>query len=281
VTGSRMARVGRAGGAVPDGTAGPALLAGRCGLVVAVSSEESIGFHCAARLRDLGAQVAIAHRPARADVAERLRESCGAELAVPLDVRDEESVAAAFSEIERMWKRMDFLVHTVMHVPPSVLTSPLLELGREDFRAVVDDAAYSLVVLARRALPLLTRSDAGRIVTLSSSCAERYTPSYHVAGIAKAALESCALYLAAELGPSGILCNVLRPSLLATEGAKRTVGPGPVATTRAHLPKKAFTRRAVEYGDIADLVAFLCSSLCRSVTGEVLTADGGFAKNYF
>jgi enoyl-[acyl-carrier protein] reductase I len=258
-----------------------AQLAGRCGLVVAVSGEESIGFQCARRLRELGARVAIAHRPARSGAAPQMKEACGAEIALPIDVRDDASVDAAFAAIGAAWGKLDFLVHTVVHIPSKALATPLLELQRGDFRDVLDDATYSLIVLARRAVPFLTRSEAGRVVTLSSTCAERYTPSYHIAGIAKAALESCALYLAAELGPSGILCNVVRASLLATDGAKRTVGAGAVASTRAHLPKRAFTRRPVEHQDVADLVAFLASPLCRSVTAEILTADGGYAKSYF
>ncbi len=255
--------------------------AGRRGLVVAVSGEESVGFHCARRLRALGAQLAIACRPERDDAARRLTEACGADLALSMDVRSEAAVAARFAELERAWGKLDFLVHTVMHVPHAVLASPLLELRREDFRDVVDDAAYSLVVLARHAAPLLKRSEAGRVVALSSTCAERYTPNYHIAGIAKATLEACSLYLAAELGPAGILCNILRFSLLPTDGAKSAVGAGAVSASRAHLPKKALTRRPLEYEEVADVVAFLCSPLCRNMTGEVLTADGGFAKSYF
>jgi enoyl-[acyl-carrier protein] reductase I len=246
-------------------------------------------------MHELGATVAIAHRPGRSDAAAALKSRSGAELALPVDTRDEASVAGALAEIERRWERLDFVLHTVVHVPEGLLSRPLLELRREDFRNVVDDAAYSLVVLARHAAPLLKRSTAPRLVTLSSSSSHRYTPSYHVAGIAKGALEACALYLAAELGPSGILCNVVSPSLLATAGAVRTLEPSSPSSpsspslnarsiaegTRAHLAKKAPTRLPVEHADVADLVAFLCSPLCRNVTSEVITIDGGFSKNYF
>jgi len=259
----------------------PTLLAGRRGLVAVVSGEDSIGFQCAYRLRHLGARVAIAHRPARHDLAARLRERAGAELALPLEVREEETVAAAFRALDAAWGGLDFLVHTVMHVPDGVLAAPLVALRREDFRDVLDDAAYSLVLLARHAQPLLARSPAGRIVAFSSAGSQRAMPGYHVAGIAKAALESCARYLAAELGPSGVLCNVVSPSLLITDGASRAVGRANAEATRAHLAKKSPLRQAVGHADVADVVAFLCSEHCRGMTAEVLTLDGGFSKNYF
>jgi enoyl-[acyl-carrier-protein] reductase (NADH) len=67
----------------------PPILAGRRGFVVAVSSEDSIGFQCARRLRELGAQVAIGHRPTRTEEAVGLKERCGAQLALSVAVRDE------------------------------------------------------------------------------------------------------------------------------------------------------------------------------------------------
>jgi enoyl-[acyl-carrier protein] reductase I len=259
----------------------PPILAGRRGVIVAVSSEESIGFHAAARLHALGASVAIAHRPARREAALRLAERAGAELTVPIEVDDDASIAAAFGEIDRAWGRLDFLVHTVVHVPEGVLAAPLIELRREDFRAVLETAAYSLVALCGRAAPLFAKSLHPRVVAISSACGNRITPHYHVAGIAKAALESALMYLAAELGPKGVLCNAVSPSLLATDGAVRAVGAANAAATRAHLAKKAPTRRPVDYADVSDAVAFLCSTLCRNTTGEVISVDGGYAKNYF
>jgi len=257
------------------------ILAGLAGAVVSVSAEESIGFHCARRMRELGARVAITHRPARAEAAPALREACGAELALPLDTDDEPQVEAAFAAMNRAFGRLDFLIHTVMHVPAGALAAPFSQLRREDFHDTLDAGAYSLVVVARRALPLLSRSSSPRIVAISSACGERFTPSYHVAGVAKAALESCLVYLAYELGPLGILCNAVSPSLLASDGAVRTVGRANATGTRAHLAKKSATRHAVEYAEVADTVAFFASPLCRNTTAEVLTIDGGYAKSYF
>jgi enoyl-[acyl-carrier protein] reductase I len=265
---------------VADGADAPGLLTGRCGIVVAASSEDSIGWQCARRLRALGARVAIAHRPERSTVASALAESAGAEVALCLDVDHGAAVAGAFEALAARWGRLDFLVHTVMRVPAPVLARPLLELRREDFRGVVETAAYSLVLLCREAMPLFARSTSPRVVALGSACSARFTPHYHVAGIGKAALESTLVYLAGELGPAGVLCNLVSPSLLATDGAVRTVGREIALSTRAHLTRKSLTRKPVDYDDVSDCVAFLCSAHCRNITGEVFTIDGGFSKSY-
>ena len=55
----------------------------------------------------------------------------------------------------------------------------------------------------------LVRSTAPRVVALTSACSHRMTPNYHVAGIAKAALEATVLYLAMQLGRDGVLVNAV------------------------------------------------------------------------
>jgi len=145
---------------------------------------------------------------------------------------------------------------------------------------VLSVSAWSLVAACRHARPLLMRSPAPRVVALTSACGHRMTPHYHVAGIAKAALESAVLYLAMQLGREGILVNAVGSSLMATDGAVRAVGEQNAAATRSVQAKRSATGRAVEFEEIAGSVAFLCSPLCRNVTGEIVTVDGGFARSY-
>ncbi len=255
------------------------ILSGRRGVVVGVSGARSLGWEIACALAGHGAELAVTCRPARRAAVAPLAEDRRFALQ-PLDADDEATVAAAFAALGRAWGKLDFLVHTLVHVPEGLLARPLLDVTRADFDRVVGTAAHSLVSLCRAARPLLAASAAPRVVTLTSACARRMTPRYHVAGIGKAALEAAVIYLAQELGPDGILVNAVSAPILATEGAERAVGAQAIEATRARIARRAATARAGEAGDVADCVAWLVSPLLRNVTGEVVATDGGFALTY-
>jgi enoyl-[acyl-carrier protein] reductase I len=255
------------------------LLAGRRGVVLGVSSENSIGFQLARALRGHGANVALTCRPARVNQVAPLAARRDASL-LAVDVDDEASLAHAFEQLGADGQRLDFLVHSIVNVPEGLLARSLLEVRRQDFEHTLSVAAWSLVAACRYARPLLQRSPAPRVVALTSACGHRMTPHYHVAGIAKAALESAVLYLAMQLGREGILVNAVGSSLLATDGAVRAVGAEAAAGTRVVQAKKSATGRAVDFDDIAGAVAYLVSPLAKNVTGELVTVDGGFSRSY-
>jgi enoyl-[acyl-carrier protein] reductase I len=256
-----------------------ALLAGRRGVVLGVSGPNSIGYHVARTLRELGATVAVTCRPARLDRVTPLAAELGAAV-YPVDVADEPSLAAAFDALGHGGAALDFLVHGFVEIPEGVLSRPVLEVSRASFEHVLSVSAWSLIAACRYAQPLLARSTAPRVVALTSACSHRMTPHYHVAGIAKAALESAVLYLAMQLGRDGILVNAVGSSLLPTDGALRVIGKANAAATRGVQARRSATGRAIEPGEVASCVSFLCSPLARNLTGEILTVDGGFSRAY-
>jgi len=257
------------------------LLAGARGVIVGVSSESSIGYHLAREFMAQGAELAATYRPARRPSIAPVLERLGVRHHCPLEANDEVSIETAFTSIGGAFGRLDFVIHTLVHVPEGLLARPLLSVSRGEMHPVLDASAYSLIAVSRHALPWLERSAHPRLVTLTSSSAERMTPSYHAAGIAKAALGGALLYLAGELGPRGVLCNAVAFSLIDTEGARRAVGAKNISGTRAYLEKRALTRRAVEPVHVSSAVAFFASPLCQNITAEVLTVDGGYARAYF
>ncbi|HEX4417802.1 MAG TPA: SDR family oxidoreductase [Kofleriaceae bacterium] len=255
------------------------MLAGRRGVVLGVSSANSIGYHVARTVRDLGASVAITCRPARVDRVAPLAAELGAAL-YPVDVGDEPSLAAAFDALGAGGAGLDFMVHGFVEIPEGVLGRSVLDVSRAQFEHVMSVSAWSLIAACRHARPLLARSTAPRVVALTSACSHRMTPNYHVAGIAKAALESAVLYLAMQLGRDGILVNAVGSSFLATDGALRAIGAGNAAATRALQAKRSATGRAIEPEDVARTISFLCSPFAQNLTGEIVTVDGGFARTY-
>jgi enoyl-[acyl-carrier protein] reductase I len=188
---------------------------------------------------------------------------------------------AAFEQVGVLLGGLDFVVHTLVHVPEGVLTRPVTAVTAAEFQTTMEVAVRSLLVACRFAKPLLERSTAPRVVALSSGGAESAMPSYHAVGIAKAALSAAVRYLALELGPAGVLCNVVSFSLIETDAAVAAVGCEAAEATRRHLAKRSLTRANTTLADVGAAVAYFASPLLRNVTGETLTVDGGFSRAYF
>lgn len=262
-----------------DGSVPAVLLAGRRGLVLGVSSPDSVGFHTAQQLRAQGAEVAVSLRPERRAFAARLADE--GYVTVELDANDEGSVERALGQVGQRFGRLDFLVHTLVHVPEGSLERPVTALRKGELADAMEIGVRSLLVAAHHARPWLEQSATPRIVTLLSGGADFAMPSYHVVGMVKAALSAAIRYLAAELGPAGILCNAVNFSMLETDAARRVIGPERTAQTRQHLAKRALTRAPLSYDDVTRAIAFLASPWCSNLTGEALSVDGGFSKSYF
>jgi enoyl-[acyl-carrier protein] reductase I len=132
-------------------------------------------------------------------------------------------------------------------------------------------SAYSLVHLAREAAPLM--GEGGNIVTMTYYGAEKVVENYNMMGVAKAALEACVRYLAADLGPEGIRINAVSAGpikTLAATGVKNFRG------LMSQFEERAPLRRNVSLDDVGRATLFLCSDLGSGVTGEVLHVDLGF-----
>ena len=257
-----------------------ALLAGRCGVVLGVSSTNSVGYQIARGFRALGAEVAISHRAHRRAAASKTAAEIGCR-ALEVDITDEAAVRAAFDDLGTHFGRLDFLIHSLVHVPEGVLSRPVTELSARDFATVMEVGVRSLLVATRYALPWLNKGQSPRIVTLLSAGGEFAMPNYHAVGIAKAALASAVRYLAVELGPAGIACNAVSFSILETDAAERVVGRERTRETKSYLAKRSMMRAPLEFSDVVNSVAFLASPLCSNVTGETLTVDAGFSRSYF
>jgi enoyl-[acyl-carrier protein] reductase I len=249
-------------------------LTGKTGLVVGVANKRSIAWAIAQAASGAGARLAMTYQGARLE--ENVRDLCeglSAPLILPCDVTDDAQIAHVFAEIEREFGGLDFLVHGAAFAPREELSAPFVQTTREGFRLSLDVSAYSLLALSRGALPLMERRGGGSILTLTYLGSERVFPNYNVMGVAKAALESCVRYLAADLGPKGIRVNAISAGPIKTLAASGISGFSGVLQ---HYRDRAPLRRTVETSEVADAALFLLGPAGRAVTAEVLFVDGGY-----
>jgi enoyl-[acyl-carrier protein] reductase I len=248
------------------------LLKGKNGLIVGVANKHSIAWAIAQAAAREGARLAFNYQN------ERLRENVeelvgtveGAK-SFPCDVGDDNEIAALMKNIESELGQLDFLVHSVAFAPREELTGEFINTSRQGFSTALDISAYSLVALARAALPLM--KDGGSIITMTYLGAERVVPHYNVMGVAKAALEAAVRYLAHDLGPRGIRVNAISAGPIRTLAARGVSG---ISKMVDHHREVAPLRRATEQAEVGDTALFLLSSLGRGITGEVVYVDGGY-----
>ena len=113
----------------------------------------------------------------------------------------------------------------------------------------------------------------GSVVTLSYFGAEKVIPHYNVMGVAKAALEACVRYLAADLGPSGVRVNAI------SAGPLRTLSSAGIRGFKAmlhHHAERSPLGRNITGEEVADTALYLLSDLGSGVTGETLHVDAGY-----
>jgi enoyl-[acyl-carrier protein] reductase I len=248
------------------------LLAGKNGLIVGVANKHSIAWAIAQSAAREGARLAFNYQNERlrGNVEELAAQVDGART-FACDVSDDGQIAAMFEQVGAELGRLDFLIHSVAFAPPEELKGEFVNTSRRGFQIALDVSAYSLVALARAALPLM--SEGGSILTLTYLGSERVVPHYNVMGVAKAALEAAVRYLAHDLGPRGVRVNAVSAGPIRTLAARGVSG---ISKMVEHHREIAPLRRATEQAEVGDTALFLLSPLARGITGEVVYVDGGY-----
>ena len=249
-------------------------LANKTGLIVGIANKRSIAWAIAQAVSSAGARLAVTYQGERLE--ENVRELASGlsdPLILPCDVTSDAQMADLFSTIGREFGGLDFLVHGAAYAPREELSAPFVQTSREGFRTSLDISAYSLIALARGALPLMEARGGGSILTLTYLGSQRVFQNYNVMGVAKAALEASVRYLAADLGPRGIRVNAISAGPIKTLAASGVSGFSGILQ---HYRDRAPLRRTVDTAEVADAAVFLLSSAARAVTAEILMVDGGY-----
>ncbi|HYE01091.1 MAG TPA: enoyl-ACP reductase FabI [Alphaproteobacteria bacterium] len=257
---------------LPPAGLAPTALAGKRGLVVGIANSSSIAYGCAAAFRAAGAELAVTYVNDRAEPHVRpLAEGLGAPLILPCDVREPGMLEAVFDRIAAEWGRLDFLLHSIAYAPKADLHGRVVDCSQAGFAQAMDVSCHSFIRMARLAEPLM--AEGGTLLTVSFYGGEKVVANYNLMGPVKAALESSARYMAAELGPKGIRVHALSPGPIRTRAAS---GLDRFDELLERAARTAPQHQLAEIEDVGALAAFLVSNGARRLTGTVIHVDGGY-----
>lgn len=246
------------------------LMDGKKLLVTGVLTDTSIAFHVARLAQQEGAEVVLTSFGRQMRITEVVARRLPVEApVVELDVTDPEHLETLASRVEQHVDSLDGVVHSIGFAPQAAFD--FMSAGWDDVSTALHISAYSLKALAVAARPLM--GEGGSIVGLTFDA--RYAwPVYDWMGVAKAAFESTSRYLARDLGPEGIRCNLVAAGPIRTTAAKSIPG--------FEVFEQRWQERAPLGWDVKDpepaarACVALMSGWFPATTGEIVHVDGGF-----
>ncbi|MFW6060652.1 MAG: enoyl-ACP reductase FabI [Phycisphaeraceae bacterium] len=254
------------------------LLDGKKGIVFGVANDRSYAWFIANALVDQGATCAFTHLPDEKGKMERRCRQAVEAMGVtdpwlmPCDVSKDEDLDAVFNKLGEDFGSIDFVIHSV-----AFADRQYLQLGnfhttpREAWTQALEISAYSLVALTQRAANIMP--EGGSILAMTYFGGEKVVPGYNVMGIAKAALEHSARYLATDLGEKNIRVNTISGGPLRTLAASAVGG---ISDMFEHQERKAPLKRNITGEEVGNTAVYLVSDLSSGVTGETIHVDAGF-----
>jgi enoyl-[acyl-carrier protein] reductase I len=248
---------------------------GKRGLVLGVANRRSIAWAIAQRLAEGDAALAFTYQGDRIEKNVReLAETVSSPLITACDVTSDEDIERVFSEVsETFGGELDLLVHSVAFADARDLEGRFTDTPRDRFWLALDVSAYSLIACARAAEPLMEAAGGGSILTMTYLGGERAVPHYNVMGVAKAALDASARYLAWDLGQKNIRINAVSAGPVRTLAARSIAG---FPTMEAIVEERAPLHRPIDADDVGAAAAFLLSDEARNVTATTLYVDSGY-----
>ena len=249
------------------------ILDGKRILVAGVTMDSSIGFAVARVAQEQGAHGVISNFGRALGITRRI----AARLPQPtpvleLDVTEAEHLATLPQRLGEHVDGLDGVVHSIAYGnPETILGGKFLDGPWDDVAHAVRVSAYSLTSLATACLPLMRAGGSVVGMTFDASVA---WPGYDWMGFAKGALESGSRYLARDLAPHGVRCNLVSSGPLKTLAAKAIPG--------FERFEGEYESRAPLGWDLDDLeptartVCALLRDFLPKTTGEIIHVDGGY-----
>ena len=245
-------------------------LTGKAALIT--GSTRNLGLAIAGQLAAAGAGIMLNyHHPARKAEAGQAAAATAAHgtrvLACEADVTTPAGVASLFDATASAFGRVDIVVNNA----GVVAKKPIAQTTDDDYdRAFAVNAKAAFLVMREAARRI---EDGGRVINIITSIVAFTIPCYGVYAASKGAVEHMTKALAKEIGHRSVTVNCVAPGPMNTSFYYPVEDQASIAGAKS----RSIGDRLAETGDVAPLVAFLCTEQGSWITAQTIRVNGGMA----
>lgn len=243
-------------------------------VAIITGSNSGVGAATAELFAKEGAKVVISARrlPQLEEVADRIRANGGEVLVVQTDVSKVEDVENLVAKTVAAYGKIDVLVNNAGVLEAGL--KPIDCYSDKDLEWVLGINTKGCLYCTRAVLKEMMKNNSGSIINLDSVAGEFGTGGAAYV-TSKAAVIGLTKHTALRFTGTGIRCNSVNPSSIATPMAKTdpaTLNPDMFGQMRKHMDLSV---PICMPEDVANILLFLASDESRALTGQVIVADFG------
>jgi len=188
---------------------------------------------------------------------------------IKADVSKTADINKLMDQIKEQWGSLDILVNNV----GTNIRKKTEEYTTEEYDQIMNTNLRSAFELSRLCYPLLTKSEQGNIINVSSVAGQTHVRTGSIYGMTKAAMIQLTKNLAGEWAEDGIRVNAVAPWYIKTPLAETVLKNKDYYN---EVISRTPMKKVGEPKDVAALVAFLCMPSSAYITGQCISVDGGF-----
>ena len=241
-------------------------------IALVTGGASGIGLELAAGLAARGCRVLVGDILDQARLEQAASTVGNGCVAVPMDVTNDDQVAAAVAIAEARFGGLDIVVNNA-GLYTNISRGPFEDLAITEWERVFAVNVTGVFRVVKACLPLLKASGRGRVLNISSTTVFSGPPNMVHYVASKGAMTSMTKSMARELGVHGITVNAIAPGFTLSSGVIETAMDGEVQRERARAARAV--KRDQVPDDLIGATCFLASEGAGFITGQTLVVDGG------